>query len=964
MDMRQYFGRRLLLMWLVLFMPGSWAAVSHTAGHEWKVLVTPHFKVHYHDGLEELAIKAARIAEDVHDRYSKILKWEPGGRTNMILTDEIGLSNGWSTPVPDNREAIYVTPPTEPNSLEDHGGWLETVITHEYIHTLHLDKASGFPKFMRYVIGRYPSFFPFSVFPNAFQPSWVVEGLATYYETDRERGIGRGQSSYFGMMMRMEVLEGIKSYRQANWYTVDWPTGTIPYLYGVHFFDFLAETKGKDAVVKMVEDYSDDGLAFRVNANMGAVFGKNINGVWRDFEAYLKKRYMPQIEGLQKSGLVEGQRLTAHGYDTGNARLLDGDLYYIRSDDMRRPALMKLGKGEQQASHLADVHFYATFDIHPKVGILLAQPEFCGNAQLFYDLYQVNPDSGRTRRLTSCGQYHAASWHPDGERIAAARVHNGKSSLVLMNAHGDKDSAETLWQASDDTVIGQLDWSPDGNLIVASVWRPENGWDLEEFAVSDRTWKRITKQQSIEMHPQYSADGKSIIYSADYNDVYNIHSLDVASGKITTLTNVLGGAFSPVLADDGSLYFTGYHAGGQDIYRVENAASSATKAVVAKAGPSAKVRTDWPELGETETKDYWPWSTLYPRWWMPYENVSDRLAEMGVMTSGTDVLNRHIYSGLLAWDVQNDWAVGSVDYIYDRWWPTFKYHASRYSTSYLNLDSETQRIRLNDVYQAELVFPWLSLDRRLTTHLGYVHLKESDGWINETAGIDGEPDDEDSLAGLAFVYNSSKWFSRSISRNDGRQINLVYENSNLVDDDNYSGELYLLDWREFWPLWGEHVLALRFAGARSTEWPVPFRLGGSIGAGGTSYLLDSTLVNSPFAQRRYGLRGYPSGLAWLTGRNMHLGSAEYRFPVVRIERGSTMPPIGISQIHGTLFVDYGAAWNSEQEVATEYFTGAGVEGHFEITAFYSGVLDLRVGYAHGFDLGGEDQVYLGVGASF
>ncbi|NIQ12742.1 MAG: hypothetical protein GWO08_23010, partial [Gammaproteobacteria bacterium] len=75
-------------------------------------------------------------------------------------------------------------PPTDASTLEDHAGWLETVITHEYVHTLHLDKARGFPLAAREVLGRWPLFLPFSVFPNAFQPRWLTEGIATYYETD------------------------------------------------------------------------------------------------------------------------------------------------------------------------------------------------------------------------------------------------------------------------------------------------------------------------------------------------------------------------------------------------------------------------------------------------------------------------------------------------------------------------------------------------------------------------------------------------------------------------------------------------------------------------------------------------------------------------------------------------------------------------------------------------------------
>lgn len=960
----------MLLAGSLISLPLS-AAVSHDASLEWKVLVTPHFRVHYHDGLEQLAGKAAAIAEDVHNRYSRILNWQPEERTNIILTDEIGLANGFATPVPDNRQGIFVTPPVNPDTLEDHGGWLEAVITHEYVHTLHLDKARGFPLAMRSILGRWPSFIPFSVFPNAFQPRWLTEGIATYYETDKGRGIGRGQSSMFSMMMRLEVEKGVKPYRQVNQYTVEWPSGAIPYLYGVHFYDFMVETKGDQSIARLVEDYSNDGIPFRLNANMSSVFGKDITRVWNDYQVYLNGRYRPEIEKLKSSGLVEGKRLTTHGYNTGMSQVLNGNVYYIRSDNTRRPSLMVLRKGEQGPDHITDIHFAASFDLHDKSGILLSQPEVCGNARLYYDLYRVNPGSGWTTRLTRCGQYHAASWHPDGNAIMAARIHKGKSSLVRLNGEGKKP--EVLWQAGDDAVIGQLDWSPDGQRVVASVWRPENGWDLEEFSVSDKRWTRLTSKTVIEMSPRYSADGRTILFAADYDGVYNLYRYD--GGKVAKLTNVLGGAFSPAIdATDGTVYYTGYHSGGNDIYRL----ADSTRHLAydpGKTGASAVARTDWPEITQTSTEDYSPWWSMRPRWWLPELYFSDQEAVVGVSTSGTDVLNRHLYAASIMYDAENGWPVGSFDYVYDRWWPVFKFHASRYNDTTLDDDLNVLRVQREDTFQAEFVLPWLSLDRSLNTHIGAQRVRESDGWVD--TGLVERPDVEDRLAGVALVYNSSRWFARSISRSQGRQVYLIAESSEMIDGGDYDGGIYTVDWREYWRLWGEHVLTLRIAGANSTGDPRLLELGDAFSAYGLPPVLASTVTNSPFGRRSYALRGYPDGLPWLEGRQFRLGTVEYRFPISRIERGITIPPIGLRQIHGALFVDYGASWNTDDPETEFYFTslgerlrrdkyyaGVGIEFSAELMTFYDYDIDLRVGYAEGQHHGGDNEAYLAVGAAF
>ena len=114
-----------------------------------------------------------------------------------MLTDQVDFFNGSATPIPTNTMRLHVTPPEIFTGIEDHAGALETLITHEYVHILHLDKATRGPLLMRQFLGRF-----LLLFPNAFQPAWLVEGLATYYETAPERAIGRGQSSAFEMLMR------------------------------------------------------------------------------------------------------------------------------------------------------------------------------------------------------------------------------------------------------------------------------------------------------------------------------------------------------------------------------------------------------------------------------------------------------------------------------------------------------------------------------------------------------------------------------------------------------------------------------------------------------------------------------------------------------------------------------------------------------------------------------------------
>lgn len=942
-------GLVLLCSWVA----GAQGGVGHDSSGTWRTLSSQHFAVHYRVGEEALALRTIAIAEQVHERLAPRFRWTPAQRTDIILTDEYDVSNGYAQVVPDNRMTLFLAPPDELNSLEDHGGWLDTLITHEYIHILHLDKAAGAPRLLRKIFGRH-----FLLFPNTLQPRWLIEGLATYGETDHDRGIGRGQSSYFDMIMRLESDAGLKPLHQINQPIATWPSGIVPYLYGVKFYDFLVERYDPKRVDKLVENYSDNLLPFMINSNSRRSLGKNLKQLWPEFDAHLRAHYGPQLAAVRDRGIHAGERLSHHGYMTGASRLAaDGTLYYISYDAADEPGLLRLPAGETRARRLTDVAHGTRLDLHSEAGILLAQPDLHRNANLYYDLYRVDPRRGSMRRLTRGGRYRHAAWLPDGTRILAVRLEKGRHSLEVLDAEGVRQ--ETLWTSAPGEAIGDLSFLPDGSAVVAAVWRPASGWDLEQFSLDSKQWKRLTRDATIEAQPQVSADGRSVLYTSDHGGIYNLRRLDLKSGTVTTLSNVEGGAFYPQQANPGGpIYYTGYTAQGFDIFRLDPKSLPTPKGSQGASGVAAA-----PAAIPVGLKDqgYRPWSGLAPRWWFPHLVVDSGRAELGAMSSGWDALQRHRYVVDTAYDVKNEWFVGALDYVYDRWYPVFKLHAARSSALELDTHDEPLLLRRSDTYQTEVVFPWLSLRSRWSINATALLEKES------ARPADDQPissnDLQDSLVGFALIHDSTRRYPLSVSRANGRQVHLVWETSDTIGGSDYSGEVYTVDWREFLALPGQHVLAARIAGGWGSKDPRPFRLGGSRSAAASPGVLDDVGLNSPFNQRRYALRGYRSGQAQLTGRRMVLSSLEWRFPIHRLERGWMAPPLGLHQVYGTVFAETASVWDEGRRPGP-YRTGAGVEANADVVLFYNLGLNLRVGYAHGFEEFGKDQVYISLGAAF
>ena len=941
------------------------AAFSYDPALHWQTLHTAHFNIHFHDdeddsrrvdstrGGDALAQQVAVIAERAHERLQPFFAWTPAQPTELVLTDRMDFSNGSTTPTPNNEMVIIVTPPDDVDTLEDYGNWLDYLITHEYTHALHLDKVAGPAALLRDIFGR---FFPW-LFPNMLQPGWPIEGLATFLETDFAQGTGRGQSSAFQMLMRLEVANGIKPLRQVNQPVVSWPAGTARYLYGVYFMEFIQEKYGRERLRDWIDSYSRNLIPFRLSGTSRSIFGGDMDELWSEFGVYLRQHFQPQIEHIAAPGIREGTQLTHTGYYTQNPAVLpNGDVYYVQDDFESHTQLMRIAAGSDTPRGIARIN-EGRFDIHPHAGILVTQLDAVRNTNFYADIYHIDLDTYSMRRLTVGQRYRYATWRPACDQILAVQNKQGNSALHLLDTSGTL--LDVLWQGTEKEVIGEPHFSPDGTRIVAAVWSAGQ-WDIQLFDVATRTWSKLTDDTAIEAHVSFTPDGNNVLYSADYDGVYNIQRLDLATRALTALTHVRGGAFHPSLsADQSTLYYSGVTAAGYDIFRMNLGAASDTGHTLAPPQARAATITPAAEITAYPAGDYSPWQSVKPKWWFPYFAVTKQRTELGVFTGGGDALARHDYSLQAAFDVKNHWLLGDVAYLYDRWNPALKFHASRIPLDYLDSNKVVARIRFSDAVAAEAVFPLLSLDSQWGLHTAVVYDQEHDARVIDPRFF--MPTQTDAIMGLGVTYNSARRYPLSVSASDGRRVKLSYESSDVLHSD-YSGSVTLLDWREYLDLPGQHVLALRALGGRGSDYPRPFRLGGAASEPSAPPLALAT--ESLFNQRRFSLRGYPEGLIDLRGDRVELYSAEWRFPIHRFERGFMSPPLGVHQLHGNVFINAGEAWYDTGAPKESLRRGAGVELHTDTVLGYWIVLDVRLGYAHGIDEGGENQVYLGIGAAY
>lgn len=954
---RRVIGTGLFLALVISIMATSPASSqpNQDPGHDWQTLVSENFRFHFKPEHLEAAQQAAAIAEATHEQLSARLEWHPSAPTEVILIDEFDLPTGMASPLPYNWMLLNLSP-SEPGGflpIFDRAQWLETLIRHEYTHVLHLDMARGRPYGLRRWFGRHPL-----LFPNLYQPLWVIEGLATHLETNMQQGVGRGQTTEFAMIMRAEVDAGIRSLGRASIPNQNWPADTVPYVYGVHFIQFIEDRFGEQALTQFIHQFSSQLIPFALNRAANEVFNHDIQTLWSEFEQWLDDRYRHHIANIRNEGIIEGERLTAPGeaerFQPGSLDgTFDGTVYFVRYSGHQRPELVKRMSNGQVRS-LAQLNPGARFSVHPAAGVVVAQPEVCRERRIYFDLFLLAPDQGRLKRLTRCARYREVAWHPGGRRLAAIRHEQGLAYLDLLNAEGQLIQA--LPSPPGAGLIAHPDWAPDGKRLVVTASRSAGGTALMEYDIATERWSTLLETPNQAIAPRYSEDGKRLYFSLDDQGIYNLTRLELSSGQLSGLTRVVTGAFDPVPMADGSLYYLGYSDQGYDLRRLPVAAETFLPSIHSGEYLTSEPATETPVFeSRYPVTRYSALATLSPRFWTPLLELDDDAEELGAHILGRDALGFHSYQAALLWDFLAGQAGGWVSYLWSDRINLAVERRHREHRSQLEPASSSRR------YDEALIgfrLPVTRLEQSWSLLAGGVH--EQTRTIGGQSQLEDPDPFRDTLVGLAVTYENANRYRFSISPQQGRWIRLVSEQS--ISPGDFSGRVHTLDWREFIHLGGSHVLALRYVEGRGSRDARPFELGGTRGQG--TGIAAAPNFGGVFNQRRIALRGYAEGQPELSGRNMRLASAEWRFPISRMERGHTFPA-GLRQVSGALFVEGGSAGDGSSPGRLS--SAAGAEAVLDLALGYWLLpLQARLGFAHGFDeeAGGENVVYLRLGASF
>jgi hypothetical protein len=904
----------------------SVSAQADPSGH-WRTLHTAHFRVHFQPAYRAVAQEAAREAERAYGLLAAELH-PPRGVVDLVLADNTDAGNGLATTYPSNRMTVWLAPPATDPGLQNYDSWLRLVIVHELAHVFHLDRSRGLWGALQSVFGRAPG-----LFPNEYQPTWVVEGLATYYES-RFTGAGRLADGFHD-----QLLGAAGAAARSPWDALSftrWPDGFTPYAYGARFLNVMSARVGDSLVPRLIEGAAGQLIPYRIGRPLRRAAGRDVLAEWPaatrietprgDSEVIARGLRSPPVPRLAPDG-----RRIAYLHDDGKAARR---LRVATIDGWR-------------TTHTRSVTGGVSYDWAGDT-IVIVQLDFTGRRRLRSDLYRWVPATGKWSRGTR------------GARLTEPRL-GGFAIALTPGDNAPILGGETL-PDSPGTTWGDVVPAPDGRYVAAT--RHQDGrWTLVRWPAGRPDSSAVLfAPGGLVADPVWSAAG-SLFFVATVAGLPQIFRWDDGVGTAAPVTHDPQGARHPAALPDGSLLYTSLGTMGWELRRVRPLSVGAPSPAPTPQPPAFDSA---PPVAVRESR-YAAWPSLRPHFWIP-AGVNAGVAGQffGAATVGVDAVGRTAYllQGLVA---ANPWrGAGTFVVVSEALGnPTLDASASN-GWSAVGTASTGHEVSAES-RDAGMGATFVQRRWRRTASLRVAAEYEGDRFVSvpDTAmaavctGCRRRDFVGGSLSvGLAHFVAAPL----SISAQDGFSWSLTYRRREEQASTRWSDELrtrlavYLR-----LPVGGggrlaRPVMALRVAAGAAQG---PARRTFSVG-GVSSGTFDLGLGLAIGSSRLFPVRGYPSGA--VRGMRAASAAAELRVPLALVGRGIGHLPLGMDKFSIALFADAGDAWNAGAEPRLTRLLSGGMELVGDLTINYGFPLRARLGVAQ--PRSGSTQAYFVFGSDF
>jgi hypothetical protein len=289
---------------------------------KWMKFETEHFTILYHDGTKRSAKKIAEIAETIYEPVTSAYNFEPEKKVTWIVKDVDDYSNGASYFL-DYKIEIW----TEHLDYDLRGthDWLWNVVTHEFIHMVHIQKSFSsslnipfaFFQILNYekerrkdVVRGFPNHlinYPILLFKV---PAWLAEGFAQvqvkgfqsdYRDTQREM-ILRDRFKY-GKVLELDEMSRFGKTSIGN---------ESSYNQGFSLSHYITKEYGQDAFSKISQRNAEWSALVDYDLVFKDALGKSLKEIYKDWHNERKSFYDKTLNKVSENEVI-GKRLFIEG---------------------------------------------------------------------------------------------------------------------------------------------------------------------------------------------------------------------------------------------------------------------------------------------------------------------------------------------------------------------------------------------------------------------------------------------------------------------------------------------------------------------------------------------------------------------------------------------------------------------------------------------------------------------------
>jgi len=552
---------------------------------EWKILKTPHFDLHFHEGYRDLAARTAVILEYGYVKLSKDFDHNIAWRIPVILYASHSYFQQtnitWGL-LPEGVQAF--ADPTRKRMVLHFSGrnedFAHTAI-HELVHMFQFDMIYG------------------SLLRSAFAqgalfniPLWFAEGISEYYSVG-------GMDATARMFMRDATVFDYLPY------DLNYAGGYMNYKAGQSAINYINETYGPGKVVEIM-----DQLRYQrsIESALKSTIGISTSELSKAWKKELRRKYWP-LYADKKEPEYHGRRLTDHIKDHSyqntkpefspdgeyiifysDRKGLDG-IYLMNAITGKIEKKMLTGSLSEKFESIRSMKSSLAWAPDGKSIAIVAKSD--GRDRLF--ILSVS----RRRILKEVDMpidfFFSPTISPDGKMVAVVGANMGQTDLYVYDLEKD-----TYAQVTDD-MNDESDpaWFPYGRKLAYSrhplvaiqpifttdstgvdrlagvnLQLSENVVDVETdiWSIDIETGQKelLISTPGNDSAPLIINGGEEIIFTSDETDVTNLYRGNLVNGGYHRFTDVLGGVFTPSYSEERDrLVFSAFNQGGYDLFVME-----------------------------------------------------------------------------------------------------------------------------------------------------------------------------------------------------------------------------------------------------------------------------------------------------------------------------------------------------------------------------------------------------------